>query len=104
MNKFLDKLNKFRKACFFDVVTPISVAPTNYWIAGAIKNPGALRAKAQAAGAMTRRGTIQVAWLRRMATNPPDVTTGRQARLALQLRGFRKAAAARRAAQAAMNK
>ncbi len=58
------------------------------FIAQAIKRPGALTAKAQRAGALTERGTIQESFLREQAKMPGR--TGRQARFALLLRGFNK--------------
>lgn len=58
------------------------------WIKGAIKRPGALRAKAKRAGALTAQGTIKKSWLRAKAKGKDR--TARQARLALTMRGFRK--------------
>ena len=54
------------------------------WIQAAIKRPGALRAKARRAGAITKQGTIDVDWLEEQAKK--GGTTGRQARLAMTLR------------------
>jgi len=54
------------------------------WIKGAIKRPGALRAKAARAGAITSKGTISRSFLQRSAKKPGR--TGRQARLAITLR------------------
>jgi len=56
------------------------------WIQTAIKNPGALTATARAEGAITKRGTVKVDWLKKKAKEKG--TTGRRARLALTLRGF----------------
>lgn len=58
------------------------------WIQSAIKRPGALRAKARRAGAITKRDTIDRDWLEAQAKKKG--LTGQQARLALTLRGFRK--------------
>lgn len=57
------------------------------WIKGAIKKPGALRAQAKRAGAMTKKGTISPDWLKKQAKKKG--TTGRRARLAQTLRSFR---------------
>lgn len=54
------------------------------WIQQAIKNPGALRAAARRAGAITRKGTISADWLQEQARK--GGTVGRRARLALTLR------------------
>ena len=54
------------------------------WIQGAIKHPGALRAKAKKAGAVTKKGTIDTGWLDQAAKS--GGTTGRQARLAKTLK------------------
>jgi len=56
------------------------------WIAPAIKRPGALTAAAKRAGALTKRGTIKVAWLRQQAKKKGR--RGKQARLALTMRKF----------------
>lgn len=37
------------------------------WISKAIKSPGALRAAAKKAGALTKKGTIKRSWLRKAA-------------------------------------
>ena len=58
------------------------------WIQKAIKHPGSLRALARKEGAITRQGTISVAWLREKAKQGGKV--GRRARLALTLRRLRK--------------
>lgn len=58
------------------------------WIKGAIKRPGALRAKAKRAGALTANGTIKRSWLEAKAKGNDQ--TARQARLALTMRGFKK--------------
>ena len=58
------------------------------WIAGAIKRPGALRAKAKKTGALTRGGTIKKSWLNKQAK--VGGRTGRQARLAKTLSKMRK--------------
>lgn len=52
------------------------------WIAGAIKRPGAFRAKAQAAGESTRQYAEE--------HKGDSGRTGRQARLALTLMGMRR--------------
>jgi len=57
------------------------------WIAGAIKRPGALTAAAKRAGALTRSGTIRIAWLRKQAK--AKGRRGKQARLALTMRGMK---------------
>jgi hypothetical protein len=64
------------------------VAKTKKWIQGAIKHPGALRAKAKRAGALKPDGTIKVAWLQDKSKESD--TTGRQARLALKLKKMPK--------------
>lgn len=56
------------------------------WIKGAIKRPGALRAKARRAGAL--RNGISRAWLRAKAKAPGR--TGSQARLAITLGRLRR--------------
>ena len=53
------------------------------WIQSAIKRPGALRAKAKKAGAITAKGTIDQDWLNQQAKG--SGTTARQARLAKTL-------------------
>jgi len=58
------------------------------WIRRAIKRPGALRAKAKKAGAITKSGQIDVDWLRKQAKG--NSRTARQARLALTLRKLSK--------------
>lgn len=58
------------------------------WIASAIKKPGALRAQAERAGAITHQGTISKTWLRQKAK--AKGTTGRRARLALTLGKMRR--------------
>lgn len=55
------------------------------WIKSAIKRPGALRAKARAAGALTKSGNIDPDWLQEQASKG-NTRTARQARLALTLR------------------
>ena len=55
------------------------------WIKDAIKRPGALRAKAKRAGAITKQGTIDPDWLEEQASKG-NTTTARQARLAMTLR------------------
>ena len=60
----------------------------NRWIQSAIKKPGALRAAAKRAGAITKQGNIKVSWLREMAKKGGKI--GRRARLALTLRKLRK--------------
>ena len=58
------------------------------WIQGAIKRPGALKAKAKRAGALTRSGTISYAWLQKQARK--SGRTAQQARLAMTLGKMRK--------------
>lgn len=58
------------------------------WIANAIRRPGALRAKAKKAGAITKAGQIDVDWLKKQAKG--NSRTARQARLALTLRKLNK--------------
>lgn len=58
------------------------------WIQGAIKRPGALRAKAKRASAVTSKGTISKSWLREQAKG--SGRTARQARLALTLGKLKK--------------
>jgi|YNPBryulayer2012_1023412.scaffolds.fasta_scaffold44664_2 hypothetical protein len=58
------------------------------WIQKAIKNPGALRKQAKAAGAITSRGTISKSWLQQKAKQ--GGTVGRRARLAITLSKLRK--------------
>jgi len=53
------------------------------FIQGAIKRPGAFTAKAKAAGALTKRGTIKRSFTLMEAKKPG--LTGQQARLALTL-------------------
>lgn len=52
------------------------------WIAGAIKHPGALRKKAEAAGKI-HDGKIDTGWLKSKASG--NDTTAKQARLAIAL-------------------
>jgi len=58
------------------------------WIAGAVKHPGALTAKAKRAGAVTKGGTIKPSWLAEQAKK--GGTTGKQARLAQTLKKMKK--------------
>jgi len=58
------------------------------WIKGAIKRPGALRAKAKRAGALGPDGKIKMSWLRAKAKGKGR--TAKQARLAITMRGFKK--------------
>jgi len=58
------------------------------WIAGAIKKPGALRAAAKRAGAITKAGNIKLEWLRTWAKKKGKA--GKRARLAMTLRKLRK--------------
>jgi len=64
------------------------------WIQKAIKHPGALRRyvkRKYGDKAFTKRGTIRVEILRKLAKNPRvSETTRRRARLALTLRKLRK--------------
>lgn len=66
------------------------------WIAGAIKHPGAMTRKAKAAG------KTPMTFAREEQGEPG--TTGRQARLALTLYGFRKKPGAPRATSAGYRK
>jgi len=58
------------------------------WIKGAIKRPGALRAKAKRAGALGPDGKIKMSWLRAKAKGKDR--TAKQARLAITMRGFKR--------------
>lgn len=64
------------------------MAKKKRWIQGAIKRPGALRAKAKRAGALGSDGTIRVSWLRQKAKGNDQ--TAKQARLALTMRKMKK--------------
>ena len=57
------------------------------WIKGAIKRPGALKAKAKRAGALDASGKIKMTWLRSKAKG--NSRTAKQARLAITMRGFK---------------
>ena len=88
----LSRFRKFKKThtVFGDVVASpgtSEAAQGGQWIQGAIKNPGALREVAEAAGQITEDGTINVNWLRQMAKEPGVM--GQRARLALTLRKMR---------------
>lgn len=61
---------------------------TKKWVQGAIKHPGALKAKAKKAGAVTPQGTIKKSWLNEKAKG--SSTTAKQARLAKTLGKMRK--------------
>ena len=63
--------------------------PSKNWIKGAVKRPGALRAKAKRAGKITAKGTIDMRWLRAQAKGG-GTTLARQARLAQTLRRLRQ--------------
>lgn len=54
------------------------------WIQMAIKKPGALRATAKKAGAVTKKGTISSDWLEQQAKKGGKI--GARARLAITLR------------------
>lgn len=58
------------------------------WIQGAIKRPGALRAKAKKAGAITPEGTIKKSWIKKKEAG--GGRTARQARLAETLSLMRR--------------
>lgn len=58
------------------------------WIQKAVGKPGALRAQAKRAGAMTKAGTIRKSWLQAQAKK--GGVTGKRARLALTLAKLRK--------------
>lgn len=57
------------------------------WIQEAIKKPRSLRALAKREGAITKKGTISVEWLKEKAKGSGK--TARRARLALTLRKLR---------------
>jgi len=58
------------------------------WIQGAVKNPGALKAKAKRAGKLRKNGTIDPSWLNQQAKKSGK--TGQQARLAKTLKKMPK--------------
>lgn len=58
--------------------------PAKRFIQSAIKKPGVLRSLASREGALTKSGTIKVAWLRSKAKEKGHV--GQRARLAVTLR------------------
>lgn len=60
------------------------------WIAGAIKNPGALKRAAMRAGAMTKGGTIKADFIAGKAKKGGVI--GARARLAKTLKSFGKKA------------
>jgi hypothetical protein len=64
------------------------------WITGAIKRPGALKAKAKAAGAVSKSGKIKSQWLAAKANSTSHTAaadrTRRQARLAQTLGRLRR--------------
>lgn len=60
----------------------------SHWIQKAIKHPGALRAKAVSADAITKHGTINKDWIKRVSKY--HTTEGEEARLALTLAKLRK--------------
>jgi len=64
------------------------MAKKKRWIQEAITREGALTAKAKAAGALTKQGTIKVSWLRKQAKG--NSRTAHQARMALTLRKLRR--------------
>lgn len=59
----------------------------------AVKRPGALRAKAKRAGALSKSGTIKTSWLNKQAskkaTTPAQKRTKRQAVLAKTFKKYR---------------
>jgi len=59
------------------------------WIQSAIKHPGALTAKAKAAGGLTKQGTIKQSFIEK-AQNSPNPTTRKQANLAETLGKLRR--------------
>jgi len=63
------------------------MAKKQNWIQNAIQHPGALTKKAKAAGAVTKKGTIDQGWLESAAKQKG--TTGKQARLAETLSKLR---------------
>jgi hypothetical protein len=59
------------------------------WIAGAIKHPGALTAKARKAGALNPDGTIKKSWIAQQKRSG-DPATKKQATLATTLGKMKK--------------
>ena len=57
------------------------------WVQNAVKHPGALRATAKKAGAMTKKGTIKKSWLKEKAKGSNK--TAARARLALTFSKFK---------------
>ena len=60
-----------------------------FWIQKAIEKPGALRAKAKAAGKINSDGTIDKEWIKKQAEEGSGKTE-KQAQLALTLAKLRK--------------
>lgn len=63
------------------------------WIKGAIKRPGALKAKAKAAGQVDKDGDIKKSWIDKVAKNKSgkySTRTEKQAELAKTLGKMRK--------------
>lgn len=63
------------------------------WIKDAVKRPGALRAKAKAAGELNKEGNIRKGWIDRVAENKGDkysAKTEKQAELAKTFAKMRK--------------
>lgn len=63
------------------------------WIKGAIKRPGALKAKAKSAGELQKDGDIKKSWIDKVAKNKGDKfskRTEKQAELAKTLSKMRK--------------
>ncbi len=63
------------------------MAKKGNWIQSAIKHPGALRATAKKAGAVTKKGTIDSDWLNQQAKKGGKI--GQRARLAKTLKKLR---------------
>lgn len=66
------------------------------WIQRVIKRPGALRAAAKRAGAITKKGTIEKSWIAKQTKKGGRI--GKQAVLAQTLAKLRKRAGAAKAA------
>jgi hypothetical protein len=58
------------------------------WIQKAVKHKGALRRAARRAHAITKKGTIKVAWINKQAKKPGKL--GARARFAKSLRKMRR--------------
>lgn len=62
--------------------------PNEHWIQDAVKRPGAMTARAKAAGALTANGDINTQWLNEQTKRPGR--PGQQARFAKTMRGMNK--------------